>query len=130
REKLPEPARADGGALKVGPLQILREEGGRQKAERRAALPCFLLRPSSFLLRASAVAEQVRARVQLRVLPAENAGRKAEAARDLEATRAAPAQVLLCHLRRRRVAAGPYARNGGRHPLPRIPCQFAPLMRR
>ena len=64
-----------------------------RKAKRKGCASS--LHPASFIFIDSGIAEQIRAHLQLRVLPAQDAGGQGEAARDLEAARAAQAQVLL-----------------------------------
>src|ERR1039457_989687 len=62
---------------------------------------------------------------QLRVLPAENAGRDGKAACHLEAVDPAQTQVLLRHLRRRRLDARPHARGGAGNSERRGRCRAA-----
>ena len=76
------------------------------------------------------ITEEISAHVQLRVLSAEDAGGHGEAARHLEAADPAQAQVLLRHLRRRRLDARPHAGGGARNPERRRRCRAAPVLRR
>src|SRR5207249_4592732 len=78
----------------------------------------------------NAIPEKTPAHIQLRVLPAENPGRDGEVARDLEAARAVEAALLLLHLWRGRLHAGPHAGDRPRNPGRRTPRGAAYLLHR
>ncbi len=67
--------------------------------------------------------------LQLRVLPAQDARGRREAARDAQAARTAQAHVLLGHVRRGRLDARGNARDGARDPRRRPPRGAAPVVR-
>ena len=142
----PDPADAAGDAAHAGPVHLRHQRaavlvrrlvrrglrGGRVLVGRlpaRSPTASFPGRCRRCCCRRAA-APHDRPHLQLRVLPAAHARGQGQAARHLAAARAAEAEVLLGHLRRRRLDAGRHAGHGARDPARRLRGRAAHFLRR